>query len=342
MRPALKLTLLREVFALALLSTALGACMPASPTPPLSGTPTTVPSTSVAQASGTSSPTPADPPLPTMIRTAALLPSTTPTPSPTTPPSPTAIVAPAGWKLVWHDEFNGAAGSKPDPANWTYDLGAGGWGNNELQYYTDRAENASMDGKGSLVIKAIKYANPTASGLSCSSCLYSSARLVTRDRQNYTYGLFEVRMQLPTGQGMWPAFWLLGANVGQVGWPQSGEIDVMENKGREPAIIHGSLHGPGNAEISTLTKAYALTFGDFSEGFHVFAVEWNAEEIRWYVDGLQYFSVTKANLSSNWVFDHPFYLILNLAVGGEYTGDPGHGTSFPQSLLVDYVRVYEK
>ncbi len=340
--PCLKPTPLRMTLFLVILSVVLGACSSAPLSQHRSGTPTGIPTTRFQPASSTPSPTVMDFLLPTVTHTTTILPSLTFIPSPTPIPSPTAISAPAGWKLVWHDEFNGAAGNKPDPAYWSYDLGAGGWGNNELQYYTDRAENASLDGKGSLVIRAIRYADPKASRLDCATCLYSSARLVTRERREFTYGLFEARIRLPAGQGLWPAFWLLGANVGQVGWPQSGEIDVMENKGSEPSRVHGSLHGPGYSTQTYLTHIYALTNGRFTDDFHVFAVEWSSTEIRWYVDGLQFFSVAKSSVSNRWVFDHPFYLIINLAIGGDFSGAPGHSTTFPQSLLVDYVRVYQK
>src|SRR5512146_277061 len=154
------------------------------------------------------------------------------------PSGPTAIPVPPGWKLAWHDEFDGPAGTKPDPANWNYDLGAGGWGNNELEYYTDRAENASLDGKGSLAITAIEYIDPSTSGLNCTYCMYSSARLLTRDRYTFQYGRVEARLRLPVGQGVWPAFWMLGEDLPQVGWPRCGEIDIMENKGSEPSVVH--------------------------------------------------------------------------------------------------------
>lgn len=263
-------------------------------------------------------------------------------PAPTTLPSPTTIPSPAGWKLVWHDEFDGAAGIKPDPAHWTYDLGSGGWGNSELEYYTDRAENAFMDGNGSLAITAFRYADPKTSGLSCANCIYSSARLVTRDRYDFRYGRVEARMRLPVGQGVWPAFWLLGSNIDQVGWPQCGEIDIIENKGSEPGAVRGSLHGPGYSAGSALTSQYILSEGRFADDFHTFVIEWDPAEIRWYVDGQQYFTVTEADLPGRWVFDHPFYLILNLAIGGTFAGTPSSDTIFPQTLLVDYVRVYQQ
>ena len=260
----------------------------------------------------------------------------------TATPGSSAIPAPPGWKLAWHDEFDGPAGEKPDPAKWNYDLGAGGWGNSELEYYTDRAENAAMDGKGSLAITAIEYADPATSGLNCSYCMYSSARLVTRDRYTFTYGRAEARLRLPVGQGVWPAFWLLGANIGQVGWPQCGEIDVMENKGSEPGVVHGALHGPGYSGGKAPISTYTLGGARSADDFHVYAIEWDADEVRWYVDGQQYSSVAPGTVPSPWVFDHPFYLILNLAIGGTFAGMPDYTSVFPQTLLVDYVRVYQR
>lgn len=273
------------------------------------------------------------------------LPQATPAGSPAsnTPVSrPTEVTPPPGWKLAWHDEFDGPAGAKPDPALWAYDLGAGGWGNSELEYYTDRAENASMDGKGSLAITAIEYPDPSKSGLNCSYCMYSSARLVTRGLYMPQYGRVEARLRLPVGMGVWPAFWMLGSNIDQVGWPQCGEIDVMENRGSEPDVLHGSLHGPGYAGVKALTSTYTLPGARFADEFHVFAVEWEAAGIRWYVDGQEYFRANPNDISSQWVFDHPFYLILNLAIGGTFAGTPDYKTVFPQTLLVDYVRVYQR
>ena len=262
--------------------------------------------------------------------------------SDTPPPRPTALVPPPGWKLAWHDEFDGPAGAKPDPANWGYDLGAGGWGNNEMQYYTDRAENAAMDGKGSLAITAIEYTDPATSGLDCSYCMYSSARLVTRHLHTFTYGRVEARMRLPVGQGVWPAFWMLGSDLGQVAWPQCGEIDVMENIGSEPGVVHAAVHGPDYSGGKAPANTFTLAGARFADDFHVFTVEWDAAEIRWYVDGQQYFSAAPEKLPGRWVFDHPFYLILNLAIGGTFSGMPDYTSVFPQTLLVDYVRVYQR
>ena len=241
--------------------------------------------------------------------------------------------APGSDKPVWADEFSGAAGSKPDPAKWTYDLGGNGWGNRELEKYTDRPENASLDGEGHLVIRAIKDAEGR----------FTSARLKTQGLFSFAYGRAEARMKLPRGQGIWPAFWMLGDNVKQVRWPACGEIDVMENLGREPAIVHGTIHGPGYSGKSGITAQYTVEGMGLADDFHVFAVEWKPERIDFLVDGHIYETITPAALpkGAKWVYDHPFFLLLNLAVGGAWPGNPDASTLFPQELVVDYVRVYE-
>ncbi len=247
--------------------------------------------------------------------------------------------------LTWSDEFNGNANATPDPTKWSYDLGVGfdgGWGNQELEYYTDRPENAYLDGSGNLVIKAIKENFTGANNVTRS---YTSARLVTRGKFTPTYGRIEARIKIPYGQGIWPAFWMLGANIDTpgVGWPGCGEIDILENIGREPSIVHGTLHGPGYSGANGLSAAYSLTNGQrFADDFHIYAVEWDIREIRFYVDGNLYKTQTTKDIPANgsWVFDHPHYLILNLAVGGGWPGFPDATTIFPQMMFVDYVRVY--
>jgi len=237
------------------------------------------------------------------------------------------------WRLVWQDEFDGAAGLPPDSTKWDHDIGTD-WGNAQLEYDTDRTENASLDGEGNLVITARKE--------SYLGQPYTSARIVTRDLFERTYGRFEARIQLPWGQGMWPAFWLLGANIETVGWPQCGEIDIMEYRGQQPSTLHGSLHGPGYSAAQAVTKRYDLPNDRFDTGFHTFAVEWKADEIRWFVDGTLYHTVSREDVPGEWVFNHPFYIILNLAVGGGWVGAPNENTIFPQRMLIDYVRVYEE
>ncbi|PRY00494.1 glycoside hydrolase family 16 protein [Allonocardiopsis opalescens] len=243
--------------------------------------------------------------------------------------------------LVWADEFNGPAGQSPDPSRWQMETGGHGWGNNESQYYTNRPSNASLDGSGNLVITA-RRENPGDYQCHYGRCEYTSARLNTSGRFTQAYGRFEARMRLPRGQGIWPAFWMLGDNFGQVGWPASGELDIMENIGREPSTVHGTLHGPGYSGGSGVTGSYTLPGGRvFADGFHTFTVDWTPTSISWYVDGTLFQTRTAADLRGNpWVFDHPFFMILNVAVGGNWPGYPDGSTQFPQSLTVDYVRVY--
>lgn len=249
------------------------------------------------------------------------------------------------WTLVWSDEFNGPAGSAVDTTKWTAETGGGGWGNQELEYYTNSTKNASMDGAGSLVIKAIKETLPQKFRCWYGQCQYTSARLITKNKFTQTYGRFEARLKIPYGQGLWPAFWMLGSNIDTVNWPNCGEIDIMENIGREPDIVHGTLHGPGYSGANGIGAAYTLTSGQrFADDFHVFAVEWEQNVVRWYVDGNLYQTRTPSDLpaGTQWVYDHPFFLLLNVAVGGAWPGNPDATTVFPQTMLVDYVRVYRR
>jgi beta-glucanase (GH16 family) len=243
--------------------------------------------------------------------------------------------------LVWSDDFTGPAGAAPDPGKWVHDTGGSGWGNNELEYYTTSTGNAALDGNGHLVITA-RRENP--GGFSCwyGSCQYTSARLNTSGRFTQQYGHIEARMKLPRGQGLWPAFWALGDNIGSVGWPNSGEIDIMENVGREPGVNHGSLHGPGYSGGNPLTGTYTLPGGAaFADDFHTFAVDWAPNQVTFLVDGVAYESHTAADTHGNpWVFNHPFFLLLNVAVGGSFPGSPDGSTTFPQQLVVDYVHVF--
>ncbi|MFZ6027829.1 MAG: carbohydrate binding domain-containing protein [Chloroflexota bacterium] len=251
---------------------------------------------------------------------------------------------PSGWTLVWSDEFEGAGGSPVNQANWTHEIGGHGWGNAEWEYYTDSTENSSVDGSGNLVITA-REIEDGAAPLECwyGDCTHTSARLVTANKFEFTYGRAEARLKVPYGQGIWPAFWTLGNDIGTVGWPGCGEIDIMENIGREPNIVHGTIHGPGYSGGSGIGGAYTLESGNLADDFHVFAIEWEPEEIRWYIDGTQYFTVTVNDIpaGTEWVYDHPFFLILNVAVGGYWPGYPDASTVFPQMMTVDYVRVYQ-
>jgi len=248
-----------------------------------------------------------------------------------------------GYALVWSDEFNGADGSAPDSSKWTYDTGGKGWGNKELECYTNLAQNAHLKG-GNLVITAIHQ--PAYACSDGSTRDYTSARLKTQGLFSQTYGRFEARIKIPKGQGMWPAFWMLGNDIGTVGWPKCGEIDIMENIGKEPGTIHGSLHGPSTTgKTSDATAPFNLPAGqNFADDFHLYAVEWEPATIRFYVDSNLYATFTQSRWPAGgaWVFDHPFFLLLNLAVGGDWPGPPDSSTVFPQQLLVDYVRVYAK
>jgi beta-glucanase (GH16 family) len=249
---------------------------------------------------------------------------------------------PQPWTLSWQDEFDGPAGAPLDTARWVAETGGGGWGNQEREFYT-AGENAALDGAGHLVITARQ--EPPNSTRTCwyGACRYTSARILTRSRFEPTYGRFEASIRIPRGQGLWPAFWLLGADIGTAGWPGCGEIDVMENIGREPQLVHGTMHGPGYSGGNGIGAQYTSST-PFADDFHVFAVEWESGAVRWYVDGKLYHQATPSSLPSGarWVFDHPFFMLLNVAVGGSWPGDPDGSTTFPQQMLVDYVRVYRR
>ncbi|GAA4899911.1 hypothetical protein GCM10023311_26640 [Flaviramulus aquimarinus] len=235
------------------------------------------------------------------------------------------------WNLVWSDEFDldGAV----DDTKWTHEIGDGsdqgipGWGNNELQSYTANSDNSIVE-NGVLKLKA-------------RNSPYTSARIKTQGLFSQTYGRFEARIKTPFGKGIWPAFWLLGENIETVGWPQCGEIDIMELRGQEPQVAHGSLHGPGNYGGSPLSRSFTLEQDRFDKDFHVFAIEWGQDYIDYFVDGEVYQRIT-SNDVGEWVFNKPFFIILNIAIGGNYVGSPAHNTYFPQTMEVDYVRVYKE
>ena len=243
------------------------------------------------------------------------------------------------WKLVWSDEFNAADGTSPDPAKWNFDLGGKGWGNKELESYTSRPVNVQQKG-GNLVITAVKEDYTGKDGVARP---YTSARIKTKGLFSQAYGRVEARMQLPLGKGIWPAFWMLGDDIGTAGWPKAGEIDIMENIG-EAGRVYSTLHGPEYSGGKGISAKYDLPAGEVvNTGFHVYAVEWSPNRIRFYFDDKLIAERTPADLpeGAKWVYDHPFFVILNVAVGGAWPGNPDETTAFPQKMLVDYVRVYE-
>jgi beta-glucanase (GH16 family) len=257
---------------------------------------------------------------------------------------------PGGWELAWADEFDDPAGTAPNPANWAHEVGdttpdgKNGWGNEELQYYTDDPANAATDGHGNLVIALTEadgsqecYYGP---------CEFESARLITQNRAEFAYGRIESRLLVPDGGfGLWPAFWSLGSDITYNPWPGAGEIDIMEYVSRLPNEIFGTVHGPGYSGGASIGDTYDFGLPVYEAGddggFHTFTVEWEPNLITWYVDDIQYHQVTPADLPGPWVFDKPFFLLLNLAVGGNFGGAVDPDISYPQEYLVDYVRVYQ-
>ncbi|MBK8853783.1 MAG: glycoside hydrolase family 16 protein [Saprospiraceae bacterium] len=240
------------------------------------------------------------------------------------------------WTLTWSDEFEGEKDQAPDPTKWTYDLGTGqnGWGNNEYQTYTQRPENVGLDGDGYLVITAL---NQPFGGAN-----FSSARIKTQGLFTQKYGRFEARIKSPYGPGIWPAFWMLGENINEVSWPQCGEIDIMELRGQAPSTMYGTLHGPGYSGGNAVSKNYSLTNARFDNDFYLYAVEWDENKIDFFVNNYLYGRITKEDVPGEWVYDQPFYMILNVAVGGNFVGFPTSQTPFPQQMVIDFVRVYQK
>jgi beta-glucanase (GH16 family) len=255
--------------------------------------------------------------------------------SPVPTPSPTRTPTPHDYVLVWSDEFNG---STIDTSNWSFETGCTGWGNAEWENYT-AGDNSfitydSQAGSNVLVIEA----RQTTGG----QCGYTSSRMTTSGKREFTYGRFEARLKLPQTQGIWPAFWLLGNNIGSVGWPTCGELDIMEHIGTEPTLTHGAMHGPGYSGATPFSGTFNL--GEVvNANYHVYAIEWTADAVRWYVDNNLFYTVTRSQVQQygNWVFDHPFFIILNVAVGGSWPGYPDATSVFPQRMYVDYVRVYQ-
>ena len=261
----------------------------------------------------------------------------------------TAEVAPEDWVLVWSDEFNDPAGTTPNTNVWKYELGDGalnnivGWGNSEFQHYTNSPENSFMDGAGNLVIRLQDTAPNTDLVCWYGPCEYTSARLLTQDQLDFEYGRIEARVQVPDGpSGLWPAFWMLGTDIPEVGWPQTGEIDIMEYVSRLPNEVFGTIHGPGYSGGASFGNTLTFTDTVPSQGYQTYGVEWMPDSIIWYVDDVEYHQAIPANVAPNeWVFNHPFFLLLNAAIGGNFGGTIDGSMTFPQDTLVDYVRVYQ-
>nr|UUZ04252.1 laminarinase [Candidatus Neomarinimicrobiota bacterium] len=248
------------------------------------------------------------------------------------------IRGPVNYQLVWHDEFND---STIDLNKWIFEVNAHGGGNNELQYYTDRPLNCYLR-NGVLVIQALQeqYTGPDGPRD------YTSARINTRLKGDWKYGWFEIRAKLPYGKGLWPAIWMMPTDSRYGSWPASGEIDIMELLGHEPNKVYGTIHYGGTYPIHLQSgKSYQLAGGSFAADFHTFALQWDSTSIKWYVDGILYQTQTSWSTQGYPYpapFDQPFFLILNVAVGGNWPGNPDNTTSFPQRMEVDYVRIFQR
>jgi beta-glucanase (GH16 family) len=264
--------------------------------------------------------------------------------SATSSAAPNASVV--AWTRLWADEFDGPAGARADSTKWRYETGDGctericGWGNDEKQYYTDAPENVALNGQGQLMIVARR----APAGLACyyGPCRYTSAKVSTRGKILAPPGRVEARIALPAGQGLWSAFWMLGHGYPATPWPACGELDIMENRGSDPTTTSSALHGPGYAGTTPFAHANRLARGAVSGEFHVFAVEWDSLRVRFFVDDVVHYTITRNEIEQfgRPVLDQPFFLILNLAVGGTFDDDPQSDAIFPATMLVDYVRVY--
>lgn len=230
---------------------------------------------------------------------------------------------------VWVDEFEGPAGTAPSSRWWVAELGSGDEG--QMQTYTTPPANVALDGHGHLVIQARREADGT----------IGSARLRTKDRVTVRYGTVEARIRVPSGQGVWPAFWMLGTNIDEVGWPACGEIDVMEYVGSQPCTVHGTLHGPGYAGVENGHGTAYETGVPLADDFHVYGVDWTADRVTWLLDGIAYATATPADVpAGSWPFEHDFYLLLNLAIGGTWPGNDVDHPRLPATMLIDWVRVH--
>lgn len=238
----------------------------------------------------------------------------------------------AGYTMLWQDEFSN---TMLDTSVWTREVGGGGWGNNELQFYTNRTDNSYLT-NGNLIIEAKQE--------SFGGRNYTSARLITKNKREFTFGRVDIRAKLPKGKGIWPALWALGKKIDQVGWPNCGEIDIMEVIGSQPNKVHGTVHyGPQGATSSIQkTGTYTLPTGDFSDKYYVFSLLWSADNIEVLVNDISYFRTTRAEVGAIYPFNEPFFMLFNVAVGGNWPGSPDATTVFPQRMTVDYIRVFRK
>ncbi len=237
----------------------------------------------------------------------------------------------AGYSLAWNDEFSE---DSLDNASWNYETGGDGWGNNELEYYTNSSKNCYITQHKYLVIEARNEAVGNNS--------YTSARIQTLGKHEFKYGRIDIRAKVPYGKGMWPALWMLGSDINTSPWPLCGEIDMMEVLGNNPSETYGTLHW-GDATTGQLSVGgnYSLTGDDFSKKFHVFTTIWTADKIEWYVDDIKYFGASQASITGTNPFNNPFFFIFNVAVGGNWPGSPDGTTIFPQRMIVDYIRVFQ-
>ena len=243
--------------------------------------------------------------------------------------SPTSY---SGYHLVWSDEFNE---KQLNQNEWNYETGGNGWGNNELEYYTSRPQNVFLS-SGNLIIEARKE--------NYSGNYYTSARITTQGKEEFTYGRIDIRAKLPVATGMWPALWMLGSNISAVGWPECGETDIMELIGKNAKQVIGSLHWKkSDGTVGTFNNAYSLTSEDFSQHFHVFSLTWSKDSLQISVDSVTYVKASRQDISNGiYPFDNPSFFIFNVAVGGNWPGPPDESTQFPQRMFVDYVRVFQK
>jgi len=254
------------------------------------------------------------------------------------------------YKLIWSDEFLGQFGEKPSDEHWKFDVGGNGWGNRELQYYTDSRLNSFITGDGKLVLRARRLTQP---GYKCwyGPCHYTSARLSTKNNFSFQYGLLETKVKFPKGTGVWGAIWLLGNASDQTSWPENGEIDIVEYLWRSPNSIFCGLHGPdySHLENNHILQEYCNDSIFFSDSYNKFAVRWNENGVSWFLNGKNYFSILNTDIINNkkrWVFNKPFHIIINLAIGGRWPGYPETENSdsdiWQKDMTIDYVRVYKE